>query len=67
MTESKTTKEAPNFPKWECFRDTAYYDMYCVRLIGDKAFGLRFHLVNEDEAQALAGLLELNMVNNYGN
>lgn len=42
---------------WECFRDPSYYDMWCVRPVGSRAFGEGFHLVNGDEAKALAELL----------
>lgn len=59
-------KENLPAPKWECFKDRAYYDFWCVRMVGDRKFGLGFHLANEDEAKALANLLEQNKVGSYG-
>lgn len=38
---------------WECFQDSSYYDMWCVRRVHDRTFGLGFHLVNGDEAARL--------------
>ena len=42
---------------WECFRDSAYYDMWCVRCADDREFGKGFHLLNGIEAEALRDLL----------
>ena len=42
---------------WETFSDAAYFDMWCVREKGERRFGHGFHLVNGDEAKALAELL----------
>lgn len=42
---------------WECFRDSAYFDLWCVRQVGARAFGTGFHLNDEREANALAALL----------
>jgi len=50
MTEKLT-------PKWETFRDPAYYDCWAVRLEGDFSFNATFHLVNGDEARALVEFL----------
>lgn len=44
-------------PKWETFRDPAYYDCWAVRLEGDLSFNATFHLVNGDEAKALVEFL----------
>ena len=44
-------------PLWECFADPSYFDMWCVREIGERQFGKSFHLVNGDEAQGLCDLL----------
>jgi hypothetical protein len=42
---------------WECFLDSAYYDMWCVRQAHNRTFGEGFHLVNGDEAAALCDML----------
>lgn len=42
---------------WETFRDEAYYDMWCVRRVGDTEFGQGFHVASKDEAEALVALL----------
>ncbi len=42
---------------WECFADRAYFDMWCVREVGNRRFGESFHLVNGDEARGLVALL----------
>lgn len=42
---------------WECFSDPAYYDMWCVREVGNRNFREGFHLVNGDEARGLVALL----------
>jgi hypothetical protein len=44
-------------PGWECFQDASYYDMYCVRIKGDRTFGNGYHLTNKDEAFGLRDLL----------
>ena len=43
--------------QWECFSDAAYFDMWCVREVGERRFGHGFHLVNGDEAKGLCDLL----------
>lgn len=45
---------------WEAFRDAAYFNMWCVRPVGERQFGRGFHLVNGDEAKDLADLLAEN-------
>ena len=42
---------------WECFSDAAYYDMWCVRQVGERTFGQGFHLVTCEEAKALCDML----------
>lgn len=42
---------------WECFADRSYFDMWCVRQVGERDFRRSFHLVNADEAQGLCDLL----------
>lgn len=42
---------------WECFQDSSYYDMWCVRQVGDRTFGSGFHLMRGEEATALRDLL----------
>lgn len=42
---------------WECFCDRSYYDMWCVRQVGQRTFGEGFHLVSGGEAQALCDML----------
>ena len=44
--------------KWETFSDASYYDMWCVRPVGERNFGHGFHLMNGDEAKGLCELLE---------
>lgn len=44
-------------PAWEAFADPAYFDMWCVREVGERRFGHGFHLVNADEAHGLCDLL----------
>ena len=46
--------------KWECFLDSAYYDMWAVKT-PSMLFQETFHLVSKDEAQGLVKLL-----NKYG-
>jgi hypothetical protein len=45
-------------PKYEAFCDTAYFDMWCVRRIGDRTFGQGFHVLNKESADALMAELE---------
>lgn len=42
---------------WEAFCDHSYYDMWCVRKVGDRTFGQGFHVMRQDEAYALRDLL----------
>ena len=37
---------------WECFSDRSYFDMYCVRVGGDRNFNsqLSFHFYTVNEA-----------------
>lgn len=42
---------------WECFRDEAYYDMWCLRRENWRTFGQGYHLMRGEEAQALRDLL----------
>jgi len=51
------TTPNPTSKAWETFRDPAYYEMHCVRQVGERRFGHGFHLVNGDEAQVLTDLL----------
>lgn len=48
--------------EWECFSDPAYFDLWCVRRVGEREFGSGFHLVNGGEATDLCDLL-----NSYAN
>jgi hypothetical protein len=43
--------------KWEYFSDGSYYDMWAVRLVGEKRWGYCYHLNSRDEAKALCELL----------
>jgi hypothetical protein len=45
--------------KWEYFLDPGYYDMWCVRPVGDKDFNSprNFHIASRVEAEALTDLL----------
>lgn len=43
--------------EWECFCDSAYYNLWCVRRRTEREFGRGFHLHNKDEALALTKLL----------
>ena len=45
--------EVADLGPWECFQDSSYYDMWCVRRVHDRTFGIGFHLVNGDEAARL--------------
>jgi hypothetical protein len=44
-------------PKWETFCDRAYYDMWAVRMVGDRTFGQGIHVLTQAEADALRDLL----------
>lgn len=45
--------------EWECFRDLAYYDMWCVRKVGERRFEFGYHVSSEGEARALCEELTL--------
>lgn len=51
------TSRIGGLDRWECFCDTSYFDMWCVRKVGERRFGHGFHLVNGDQAQGLCDLL----------
>lgn len=61
MTPTPTMIAAPEelraLVEWEMFCDAAYFDMWCVRRVGDAAFGSGFHLPSMGEAQALLAAL----------
>jgi len=42
---------------WECFRDAAYFDLWCVRQVGSRTFGDGFHVMSQPEAEALCRAL----------
>ena len=42
---------------WEHFCDESYFDMWCVRPTGERAFGVGFHVSSEAEAIALVETL----------
>ena len=42
---------------WETFSDVAYYDMWCVREVGERRWGHSFHMADEVEARGLVGIL----------
>ena len=42
---------------WETFHDHSYFDMWCVRKVGEREFGRGFHLMNGDEGKGLCDLL----------
>lgn len=42
---------------WEHFRDESYFDLWCVRPTGERAFGVGFHVSTEAEAIALVETL----------
>jgi hypothetical protein len=44
--------------QYEAFCDASYYDMWCVRRIGERTFGQGFHVLNEKSALELKGELE---------
>lgn len=45
---------------WECFVDSCYFDMYCVRVEGDRDFNseLSFHFCTVTEAFDFMNLLK---------
>ena len=45
---------------WECFVDYCYYDMYCVRVEGDRDFNsqLSFHFCTVNEAFDFMNLIK---------
>jgi len=43
--------------QYETFRDSAYFDMWCVREVGQRDFGRGFHVSSEAEAIFLANHL----------
>ena len=45
---------------WECFVDRCYYDMYCVRVEGDRDFNsqLSFHFCTVNEAFDFMNLIK---------
>lgn len=51
------TSRSGDLDHWECFCDTSYFDMWCVRKVGDYHFGHGFHLVNGETAQGLCFFL----------
>ena len=44
-------------PTWETFRDQSYYDMWAVRMVGDRTFGQGVHVMTQAEAEGLCDLL----------
>jgi hypothetical protein len=44
--------------QYEAFCDASYYDMWCVRRIGERTFGQGFHVMDEKSALELKGELE---------
>lgn len=54
---SKEKTNLSDVSEWELFRDSSYFDMFCVRPKGSKKFGVGFHLINEEEASNLCDLL----------
>lgn len=50
----------PLVPRWECFEDAAYYDLWAVRPVGERGWGVNtFHLRTRQEAEGLVALLSL--------
>ena len=45
---------------WEMFNDVSYYDLWCVRPVGDKKFGSiqSFHFVQKEDAEQFKILAE---------
>ena len=56
MTTPTPDVPGPTLP-WECFRDPAYYDLWCVCPTGERQFGKGFHVSAQGEAMNLAGYL----------
>ena len=54
MTEQKQVQVTQ---EWETFCDRSYYDMWCVRRVGERTFGQGFHVMSQGEAEALRDLL----------
>lgn len=50
-----------NLVQYECFSDSSYYDLWCVRKIGEKRWGYCYHLNSKEEAEGLTE--ELNRLN----
>ena len=44
--------------RYEAFCDASYYDMWCVRPVGERTFGAGFHVLNEKSATELKAHLE---------
>lgn len=59
MTDIEKLKEleAKAMPAWETYQDTAYYDCWAVRRVGETSFSNTFHLVSGDEARVLVAFL----------
>jgi len=55
--EGAVVPEAGAVGGWETFCDRSYYDLWCVRRIGDRVFGSGFHVMSAAEATALKDLL----------
>lgn len=49
--------ESDGVERWETFCDRSYYDLWCVRRVGERMFGQGFHVMSAIEAIALAELL----------
>lgn len=43
--------------EWEYFCDRCYFDMWCVRKVGERTFGAGFHVMTAEEARGLHDLL----------
>lgn len=50
-----------NKRKWEMFSDVSYYDMWCVRLVGDNNFNstTSFHFMKYEDASTFFELLKV--------
>jgi len=55
MTEQEQVRVTQG---WETFCDGSYFDMWCVRRIGDRTFGQGFYVMSQGEAEALRNLLD---------
>lgn len=46
--------------EWECFIDRAYFEMVCVRPVGDRDFNsqLSFHFTTMEKSKQFMSLLE---------